>query len=550
MGYGPNKGIVPLAFEALFEKIENEVDKNIKHQVTFSMLEIYMEQVTDLCAKSDKSKKGGLKVRQNPKLGRFFVEGLSKTPVASFAEINQKMEEGTNNRTVAATNMNATSSRAHTVVTLQYDQIITGDDGKKTTRTSEMNLIDLAGSERAESTGATGDRLKEGAQINKSLSALGNVISALAAGKKAPFRDSVLTKLLQNSLGGNSKTIMIAALSPADINYDETLSTLRYADRAKQIKNKAAVNESATDKLIRELREENARIKALLEGGVDLGNTAGMSEAEVAKMKKKMEADIRAQLEQSQNQLDRNDESEFEKRLAEMHKQFEENQKGADAKTLKLSTEPHLVNLNEDPSLSGVVVHFLKAGANTVGRRVKGEALPDIPLSGLSIQQEHCTIDCDGADFMLTIAKSKAVVLVNGKPVEGSTKLQYNDRVQFGTNHLFVFKDPRNVPAEGAKDIDWDFAQSEIAEAKGFGAGIAGGGGITNELREQIMELLPMVAEANAIADRLKKRFEKAHSMCVYACVRVCVRVRVGFMLQLLYIYKLSTINRFFDKGE
>merc|ERR1712170_42617 len=142
---------------------------------------------------------------------------------------------------------------------------------------SIINLVDLAGSERADSTGATGDRLKEGANINKSLSALGNVITALAeqsSGKKknvlVPYRDSVLTKLLANALGGNSKTIMIAALSPADINYDETLSTLRYADRAKKIKNKAVINENPLDKLIRELREENEKLKQMMGGGVPL----------------------------------------------------------------------------------------------------------------------------------------------------------------------------------------------------------------------------------------------------------------------------------------
>lgn len=129
--------------------------------------------------------------------------------------------------------MNATSSRAHTVVTIVFDQISKNATGQETKKSSNINLVDLAGSERADSTGATGDRLKEGANINKSLSALGNVISALAdlsMGKKkvmVPYRDSVLTKLLQNALGGNSKTIMIAALSPADINYDETLGTLR-----------------------------------------------------------------------------------------------------------------------------------------------------------------------------------------------------------------------------------------------------------------------------------------------------------------------------------
>lgn len=149
--------------------------------------------------------------------------------------------------------------------------------GKKSEKFSVINLIDLAGSEKAEQTGATGDRLKEGCAINKSLTCLGNVISVLAdkasgKGKNlvVPYRDSALTRLLQNALGGNSKTIMICALSPADTNYEETLSTLRYADRAKKIQNKAVVNESPQDKLIRELKEENEKLKkelALRGGG-------------------------------------------------------------------------------------------------------------------------------------------------------------------------------------------------------------------------------------------------------------------------------------------
>lgn len=161
-------------------------------------------------------------------LYRFYVEGLTKTAVTSYEQIDALTERGTSHRTVAATKMNATSSRAHTVVTVVLTSK-TVKDGQKMTKTSEINLVDLAGSERAGSTGATGDTLKEGAKINQSLSALGNVISALADGKKAPFRDSKLTMLLQNALGGNSKTIMIAAVSPADVNYDESLSTLRYA---------------------------------------------------------------------------------------------------------------------------------------------------------------------------------------------------------------------------------------------------------------------------------------------------------------------------------
>ena len=233
------------------------------------MLEIYNEQVRDLLSKA--SKKGGLQVRQHPSKG-FYVQDLQSVPVSSYVEIEKKMNEGTTNRTVASTNMNATSSRAHTVVTILFEQISNPNSPDESKKSSVINLVDLAGSERADATGATGDRLKEGANINKSLSTLGNVISALAdksSGNKkimVPYRDSVLTKLLQNALGGNSKTVMIAALSPADINYDETLSTLRYADRAKKIKNEATVNENPTDKLIRELKEENERLKKFMEG--------------------------------------------------------------------------------------------------------------------------------------------------------------------------------------------------------------------------------------------------------------------------------------------
>jgi hypothetical protein len=272
---------------------------------------MFLVQVRDLLnPKTNKSQ--GLKVRQHPKLG-FYVPELLNVPVASFVEISNRMNEGTQNRTVASTNMNKTSSRAHTVVTLKFTQKGKGGGGADTTKTSSVNLVDLAGSERADSTGATGDRLKEGAAINQSLSALGNVIAALAEDKSGtivPYRDSVLTKLLKNALGGNSKTIMVAALSPADINYEETLSTLRYADRAKQIKTKAVVNESPTEKLIRELREENERLALLLKqgGGAPAEVTSGDDDNDSEELK--------AQLEENERQMNEMKES-WEKKLKE-----------------------------------------------------------------------------------------------------------------------------------------------------------------------------------------------------------------------------------------
>ncbi|KAA0200543.1 hypothetical protein HAZT_HAZT008047 [Hyalella azteca] len=236
IGYEPNKvakfdtlSIVPLLCEDIFKGIK-EKGAAVQCEVQFSMLEIYNEVVRDLL--QPKQGKGGLKIREHPKRG-FYAEGLKTTMVTSYEDMNQKMQQGTINRTIASTNMNATSSRAHTIVGIKFIQKSKNATNVETAKTATINLVDLAGSERVEATGATGDRLKEGASINLSLTKLGDCIHALAEqsnGKKnvrVPFRSSTLTKLLRNALGGNSKTVMIAAISPADINFDETISTLR-----------------------------------------------------------------------------------------------------------------------------------------------------------------------------------------------------------------------------------------------------------------------------------------------------------------------------------
>merc|ERR1719230_1087988 len=181
------------------------------------------------------------------------------------------------NRSVASTLMNSESSRSHSIFTITIETAETGPDGQPHIRVGKLNLVDLAGSERQSKTGATGDRLKEATKINLSLSALGNVISALVDGKSThiPYRDSKLTRLLQNSLGGNAKTVMCANCGPADYNYDETLSTLRYANRAKNIKNKPKINEDPKDAMLRDLSDQIAALKAKLKGGGGSGGGAG-----------------------------------------------------------------------------------------------------------------------------------------------------------------------------------------------------------------------------------------------------------------------------------
>ncbi|XP_015233617.1 PREDICTED: kinesin-like protein KIF1B isoform X5 [Cyprinodon variegatus] len=269
------EGIIPMLCEDLFEKINEDCNKEeLSYSVEVSYMEIYCERVRDLL---NPKNKGNLRVREHPLLGPY-VEDLSKLAVTSYTDIADLMDAGNKARTVAATNMNETSSRSHAVFTIVFTQKKHDSETDLTTeKVSKISLVDLAGSERADSTGAKGTRLKEGANINKSLTTLGKVISALAevdnctskSKKKKktdfiPYRDSVLTWLLRENLGGNSRTAMVAALSPADINYDETLSTLRYADRAKNIKCNAVINEDPNNKLVRDLKDEVARLKELL----------------------------------------------------------------------------------------------------------------------------------------------------------------------------------------------------------------------------------------------------------------------------------------------
>ena len=326
VGYGANKGIVPISCDEIFTRIKNNKDKEKSYEVQVSMLEIYNEKIQDLLIPAKNRPQHGLKIRESKVLG-IFVDGLSKHPVTSYEEISKKMDEGYVNRTIGSTLMNATSSRAHTIVIIEFKQC-TMVAGKKSEKLSMINLVDLAGSERAGSTGATGERLKEGCNINRSLLVLGNVINALAdkalgKGKNVlpPYRDSALTRILQNALGGNSKTVMICALSPASINYEETLSTLRYADRAKKIQNKAVVNESEHDKMVRLLKEENNDLKKMIEDLqkklIGQGGIANVEDKEAF-------VELKEQYEANQQQM-KDMEKTFEQKLEEAKKNAVEN---------------------------------------------------------------------------------------------------------------------------------------------------------------------------------------------------------------------------------
>merc|ERR1712165_61151 len=201
--------------------------------------------------------------------------------------MDKLMTVGNKNRSVGSTDMNEQSSRSHAIFTVTIECSEKGPDGKQHVRVGKLHLVDLAGSERQSKTGATGQRLKEDTKINLSLSTLGNVISALVDGKSShvPYRNSKLTRLLQDSLGGNSKTLMFANIGPAEYNYDETLSTLRYANRAKSIKNKAKINEDPKDALMKQYQKEIEDLKRMLEegspGGTEDDDEEESSEEEV-----------------------------------------------------------------------------------------------------------------------------------------------------------------------------------------------------------------------------------------------------------------------------
>lgn len=272
----PNKdrGLTPRVFEQLFVRIEEEeaknIDKQLRYQCRCSFLEIYNEQITDLLEPSRRN----LQIREDTKTG-VYVENLTEEYVSSVADVKQLALRGLANRRVGTTSMNAESSRSHSVFTCVLEsRCKCTSSGLSSLRTSRINLVDLAGSERQKLTGAVGERLKEAGNINRSLSQLGNLIKILAevsqTGKQRhiPYRDSRLTFLLQESLGGNAKLAMVCAISPAASCRSETLSTLRFSQRAKAIQNKAVVNEETENDVnllrdqIRQLKDELMRMKS------------------------------------------------------------------------------------------------------------------------------------------------------------------------------------------------------------------------------------------------------------------------------------------------
>uniref|UniRef100_A0A8C7MUS1 Kinesin-like protein n=1 Tax=Oncorhynchus kisutch TaxID=8019 RepID=A0A8C7MUS1_ONCKI len=272
------RGIIPNSFAHVFGHIA-KAEGDTRFLVRVSYLEIYNEEVRDLLGKDQMQR---LEVKERPDVG-VYIKDLSGYVVNNADDMDRIMTMGHKNRSVGSTNMNEHSSRSHAIFTITIECSEKGVDGDQHVRMGKLHLVDLAGSERQGKTGATGQRLKEATKINLSLSTLGNVISALVDGKSThvPYRNSKLTRLLQDSLGGNSKTMMCANIGPADYNYDETISTLRYANRAKNIKNKARINEDPKDALLRQFQKEIEELRKKLQEGEEISGSEGSGSEEM-----------------------------------------------------------------------------------------------------------------------------------------------------------------------------------------------------------------------------------------------------------------------------
>ncbi|XP_013367889.1 PREDICTED: stAR-related lipid transfer protein 9 isoform X2 [Chinchilla lanigera] len=485
LGTPASVGLTPRICEGLFIREEDCASLLSSCRIKVSFLEIYNERVRDLLKQSDQKKSYTLRVREHPEMGPY-VQGLSQHVVTNYKQVIQLLEEGIANsslhphqeallRTVisagitAATHVHEASSRSHAIFTIYYSQAIV-ENNLPSEIASKINLVDLAGSERADPSYCK-DRITEGANINKSLVTLGIVISTLAQNSQAfsscqglsspassscgdnetpgapgtssgrgpsrrqayiPYRDSVLTWLLKDSLGGNSKTIMVATVSPAHTSYSETMSTLRYASNAKNIINKPRVNEDANVKLIRELREEIRRLKAMLLS-FELKNFNSLNDED-----------------ENLKELVLQDELKMNKLTKDWTQKWHDWQALVEHYRVDISRRragvvidsslPHLMALEDDVLSTGVALYHLKEGTTKIGR-IDSDQEQDIVLQGQWIERDHCTITSACGVVILRPAQG-ARCTVNGREVTASCRLTQGAVITLGKAQKFRFSHP------------------------------------------------------------------------------------------------------------
>ena len=504
------QGIIPRSCREIFRlRDEERDDALVSYKISIQVVEVYCEMINDLLEVRSKWPQTGHK----PRLTKdgYVVDTVTR-PCGCYDDIEQAFLIADKNRSVGSHALNPESSRAHTIYTINYQRQkkLTADAKQAETISAKINLVDLAGSERSESAGTTGQMLKEGNAINLSLTALGSTIKALSEGKRPNFRDSKLTLLLQGSMT-NGKVIMIAAVSPASICFDESMSTLRFAERIKMVKIKAKKN--VTQDPVAEIKKEMEEMRTKMQEEIDLlkaqseGKSLPPNEAaaELAKML--------ADQEESEKQL----KVDFEKRLASIEAggDDEEAQKRerdaqdaewanelGDMRRVSEVTEPHLRNLNSEARLAETLFYAFKKGTTRIGRRNK-ESPPDIEFNGMGIKHDHCVAewDAEANTVSLTNSNGGSTTTVNGKRVVGTVQLVHNCRVWLGNNYAFRFVYPGQEAQGEAFEAppDYFFAEAEICEQS------AGIGGLPEKLGHQLSEALKKVEQANIIATDLKQ---------------------------------------------
>eukprot|EP00916_Digyalum_oweni_P013872 GHVL01022692.1.p1 GENE.GHVL01022692.1~~GHVL01022692.1.p1 ORF type:complete len:1102 (+),score=155.04 GHVL01022692.1:257-3562(+) len=457
IGRSDDPGLIPRFCDNMFQKaIEMKGESELR--VTMSYIEIYNERIHDLLIPQKQSVV--LDVLQHPKLGTF-IPNLTATAVVNYEEVGRLMDFGNKKRSVAVTNMNSTSSRSHAVAIFQLTRIHkSGVLPKKST----VNLVDLAGSERHDKTEFTKERIKEGNYINSSLTYLGLVISRLCENQKlnnplhVPFRASKLTFLLSDSLSGNSRTFMLANISPAKKNYQETLSTLRFATSVKKVLTKARINHDHTSDLVKSLYAEIAKLKAEL--------------PRAWKNKKESEAaDIMAEVKVRERLIEELGVDWQEKiKIA----QTEKEKRDLALEDMGLTTKeiqdvfqieqdvPYLINISDDPLLSGCLMYFLKTGqTTTIGSGTENS----IVLEGLGMIEQICAIfNSENNSDLNLIGSGSGRVLVNGRPTNGTCEIKHHDRIVLGRAHAFrvvipsqqkQLQDRRDSTAGQVIDMNW-----------------------------------------------------------------------------------------------
>ncbi|EQC34751.1 hypothetical protein, variant [Saprolegnia diclina VS20] len=427
-------GLIPRLCHGLFEKINAVPDDARSYLVKMSYVEIYNERVYDLLNRSDKD---ALKVREHPDRGAY-VEHVSNHVVTSYHDIEYLLGEGAKTRRVAATEMNQVSSRSHAILTLSLRREL--KDGQ---RVSKMCMVDLAGSERTEL--AQGTRLREAAYINKSLSALGDVIHALATNVQTPgtsfvqFRNSILTRLLKDSLCGQSKLVMLAAISPCCIHYDETVSTLKYLERVK-----VALAHSSPP-LVHESCRRCMQTRSLLDGAHAVRDRGEREHPAAPRDSRSARPTAHSLGDESCD-----DDAATEPETTGCH---------------HLGVA-HLVNLNQDPTFTETKFYCIEEGVTTVGRPGESDVVPDIVLDGPDILPLHCVFHCNEDGDVSVRPALHASIYLNGSDLSqtlDACHVPNGSRLTLGAHHVFRFDLP-HIALPISSRVDWSFAHNELLE--------------------------------------------------------------------------------------